>query len=98
MSRPRSATEGLHPGLKGDKAVALRYIPCTPAPFIAAKASGKAVRRLEELARDAGVPILEDEELAGALYPLDLGEFVPDVYFEVVAKAFAFVKSIEEST
>jgi flagellar biosynthesis protein len=97
MLRLKSPVERLRPERKGDKAVALRYIPSTLAPFIAAKASGKAVRRLEELARSAGVPILEDRELAGVLYPLDLGEYVPDAYFEVVAKAFAFVKSIEES-
>lgn len=89
------------PGLaspRGAAAVALRYEPSLPAPFLAAKASGRAASRLEELAREAGVPIVKDGGLAAALYPLDLGEFVPEEYFEIVAKVFAFVKTIEEST
>ncbi|HOX32517.1 MAG TPA: EscU/YscU/HrcU family type III secretion system export apparatus switch protein [Spirochaetales bacterium] len=83
---------------EGAKAVALKYVPSLPAPFLAAKASGRMARRLEEIAREAGVPILEDEALAGVLYPLDLGALVPEECFEIVAKAFAFVKAVEEST
>ncbi len=77
-------------------AVALRYIPSTPAPFLAAKATGRAAQRLEDLAREAGVPIVKNGGLAAALYPLDLGEYLPEEYFEIVAKVFAFVKKIEE--
>jgi flagellar biosynthesis protein len=88
---------GRRPVRRGDTAVALRYIPSQPAPFLSAKASGRSARRLEEIAREAGVPVLEDEALVRVLYPLDLGEFVPEDCFEIVAKAFAFVKTIEES-
>jgi type III secretion system FlhB-like substrate exporter len=82
---------------KKDKAVALRYCSGLRAPFIAAKASGGAVARLLAIAKEAGVPIVEDRELAQALFPLDFGDWVPEEYYEIVARVFAFVKSIEET-
>jgi len=94
MSRPK----GRPARPRRETAVALRYIPALPAPFLAAKASGPAALRLQELAREAGVPIVKDRWLATALYPLDLGELVPEEYFEIVAKVFAFVRTVEEHT
>ena len=92
---PDSATDPGRPAR--DKAVALRYWTGLPAPFLAAKASGRAAARLVELAREAGVPIVEDEILAHTLFPLDFGDWVPAEYYEIVARVFAFVKSIEET-
>jgi type III secretion system FlhB-like substrate exporter len=96
MSRHRSPNPTGRRPPRRDAAVALRYIPSTPAPFLAAKATGRAARRLEDLAREAGVPIVKNGGLAAALYPLDLGEYVPEEYYEIVAKVFAFVNDIEE--
>ncbi len=84
-------------GKRSEKAIALRYDRDLPAPFLAAKASGPAVERLLAIANEAGVPVIRDGALADALYPLDLGDFVPEAYFEIVARVFAFVKSIEEA-
>jgi flagellar biosynthesis protein len=79
------------------KAVALRYWTGLPAPFVAAKASGRAAERLVAIAREAGVPVLEEVGLAEAVFPLDLGAYVPEECYEIVARVFAFVKSIEEA-
>jgi len=79
------------------RAVALRYWTGLPAPFLAAKAEGPAAARLVAIAREAGVPIVEDEPLARVVFPLELGDFVPEECFEIVARVFAFVKSIEET-
>jgi type III secretion system FlhB-like substrate exporter len=76
--------------------VALRYWAGLPAPFLAVKAEGRAADRMLTIARDAGVPIIEDGPLAQALFPLDVGSCVPEECFEIVARVFAFVKSIEE--
>jgi type III secretion system FlhB-like substrate exporter len=79
------------------KAIALRYWAGLPAPFLAAKAEGRAAERLLAIAAEAGVPVLEDPLLARAVFPLDVGDYVPEDCFEIVAKVFAFVKScIEE--
>ena len=79
------------------KAVALKYWAGLPAPFLAAKASGRAADRLVAIAAEAGLPIVKDEPLAQAIFPLDVGAYVPEEYFEIVARVFAFVKSIEEA-
>ncbi|HUW41061.1 MAG TPA: EscU/YscU/HrcU family type III secretion system export apparatus switch protein [Rectinemataceae bacterium] len=84
-------------GPRSDKAVALRYWAGLPAPFVAAKASGPATARLLAIAKEAGVPIVEDGVLAQALFPLDFGDWVPEEYYGIVARVFAFVKSIEET-
>ncbi|MDP3177102.1 MAG: EscU/YscU/HrcU family type III secretion system export apparatus switch protein [Spirochaetaceae bacterium] len=77
--------------------MALRYRAELPAPFLAAKASGRAADRLLAAAKEAGVPIVKDGALAGALFPLQIGEYIPEEYFEIVAKVFVFIKSIEEA-
>jgi flagellar biosynthesis protein len=79
------------------RAIALRYWSGLPAPFLAAKAEGRAAERLLAIAAHAGVPVVEDAFLAQAVFPLDVGDYVPEECFEIVAKVFAFVKSsIEE--
>ena len=78
------------------KAVALRYWAGLPAPFLSATAEGRAALRLVAIAKEAGVPVVEDASLADAVFPLDLGEYVPEECFEIVAKVFAFVASIED--
>jgi type III secretion system FlhB-like substrate exporter len=85
------------PRRKRERAVALKYAADLPAPFLLAKASGRGAERLREIAADAGVPVLRDEALAEALYPLEIGDYVPEEYFEIVARVFAFVKRIEET-
>lgn len=79
------------------KAIALRYWAGLPAPFLAAKAEGRAAARLLELAAEADLPIIEDGPLVQAVFPLDVGDYVPEECFEIVARVFAFVKRIEET-
>jgi len=83
-------------GASRRRAVALRYWAGLPAPFLAAKAEARAAARLVALAEEAGVPVVADASLAEAVFPLELGESVPEECFEIVAKVFAFVKSIED--
>jgi type III secretion system FlhB-like substrate exporter len=77
------------------KAVALRYWAGLPAPFLAAKGEGPGALRLLAIAKEAGVPIVEDGLLAQAVFPMEVGAYVPEECFEIVARVFAFVKSIE---
>ncbi len=81
---------------KKAKAVALRYWAGLPAPFLAAKGEGRAAERLLSIAAEAGVAVVEDGPLAQAIFPMEVGDYVPEECFEIVAKVFAFVKSIEE--
>ena len=94
MGHPRTPKERASTLMR--RAVALRYWAGLPAPFVAAKAAGRAADRLLDIAAQAGVPVVEDAPLAQAVFPLDVGDYVPEECFEIVAKVFAFVKSIEE--
>jgi flagellar biosynthesis protein len=85
------------PGRDRPRAVALKYFESLPAPFLLAKAEGPAAGRFQEIAREAGVKVLRDEALTAALFPLDVGDYVPPEYFEIVARVFAFVKRAEET-
>ena len=79
-----------------ERAVALRYLAELPAPFVIAKGEGRAAERLKAIAREAGVPILEEEGLVDLLFPEDVGAFIPVEFYEIVAKVFAWVRTSEE--
>ena len=79
------------------RAVALKYHPGLPAPFILAKADGRAAERLVAIAKEAGVVVLREDSLSAALYPLEVGEYVPEAYFDILARVFAFIQRTEEA-
>ncbi len=74
-------------------AVALRYeVGVMPAPEVVAKGKGKLAERIKELARAAGVPVVEDPLLAQALYKsVEVGESIPQELYEAVASVLAYV-------
>ncbi len=78
------------------KSLALRYWSGLPAPFLSAKGKGGVAERIEALALGAGVPVVADPAAAEGLYPLDPGDFVPEAYFEIIARILAAVMKIEE--
>jgi flagellar biosynthesis protein len=79
------------------KALALRYLPELPAPFLVAKAEGRLAGRLVAIAREAEVPVLSDAGMVDLLYPIELGVSIPVQFYEIVAKVFACVRSLEEA-
>lgn len=83
-------------GLGREKAIALRYLPELPAPFLVAKGEGRAAERLKAIAREAGVPIFEGVEVVDLLFPEEVGSYVPPEFYEIVAKVFAWVRTAEE--
>jgi flagellar biosynthetic protein FlhB len=73
-------------------AVALRYDPGRDAaPVVVAKGSGVFARRIAELARGHGVPVLERPPLAKALHGLREGQPIPGPLFRAVAEVIALV-------
>ena len=72
--------------------VALKYDRHEPAPRLTAKGQGHLALRIREVAREAGVPILERPPLARALYrAVKVGRFVPTDLYEAVAQSLAAV-------
>ncbi|NLT20052.1 MAG: flagellar biosynthesis protein FlhB [Syntrophomonadaceae bacterium] len=75
-----------------DKAVALRYNPDQDeAPVVVAKGRGYIAERIREIARESGVLIKEDRQLADYLMALDLYEEIPSELYPVIAEILAFI-------
>ena len=74
-------------------AVAITYKPGEmPAPKVVAKGAGKIAQRIREIARENGVPLVENKPLARNLYKtVDVGRDIPDDLFQTVAELLAYV-------
>ncbi len=79
------------------KAVALRYDPLKDnAPVVVAKGKGDLARRIIEIAKKEGIPVLEDEHLVEALLRIEVYEEIPPSLYEAVAKVLVFVQQIKK--
>ncbi|WP_022723916.1 EscU/YscU/HrcU family type III secretion system export apparatus switch protein [Rhodopseudomonas sp. B29] len=76
--------------LKNQLAVALHY-DHSGAPRVVAKGKGTVGAKIIELAREHGVPIEENEVLAGALSHVELGDEIPEELYTAVAEVLVFV-------
>jgi flagellar biosynthesis protein FlhB len=79
-------------------AVALRYDPeSMHAPRVVAKGQRLIAQRIKELAREAGVPLVENRPLARALFAaVRIGGDVPEELFRAVAQVLAFVFRLKQ--
>ena len=75
---------------KSQLAVALHY-DRTGAPRVVAKGRGAIGARIIEVAKEHGVPIEENEVLAGALSNVELGDEIPADLYKAVAEVLVFV-------
>lgn len=80
------------PGAKTPKklAIALSYDKQT-APVVTAKGQGHVAERIEELAREAGVPIEQDPMMAQALSQIEIDEEIPTELYQAVAVLIGFI-------
>lgn len=74
-------------------AVALHYDK-KGAPRVVAKGRGELGERIVELAREHGVPIEENEVLAGALSQVELDDEIPVELYKAVAEVLVFVLKV----
>lgn len=74
------------------RAVALRYErQKDEAPRVVASGQGLVAERMVELAREHGVAVQENAELAEALSSVELGTAIPEALYPVVAEVLVFV-------
>lgn len=68
-------------------AVALRFDEesAEAAPEVVGKGQDELARRIVEIAREAGVPVLEDVPLARGLFELEVGDEIPERLYEAAA-------------
>lgn len=76
-------------------AVALEYQPDEAAPKIVASGHGMVAERILETARTAAVPVHEDAKLAKTLAKLEVGEYIPQELYGVVAEVLVYVDRMD---
>lgn len=77
-------------------AVALAYEPGqAAAPKVVAKGADAMAARIREVARQAGVPVMQDPPLARALYKVDLDAEIPAEHWDAAAKIIAYVMRLK---
>lgn len=79
------------------RAVALRY-DGRRAPTVTAAAEGELAQQIIELARQHGVPLFENPELARLLADIGLGEEIPETLYLCIAQIIAFAYTIQGKT
>lgn len=73
----------------------MKYDGGRDAPYITSKGRGLTAKKILEIAEENNIPVVVDSELLNVLEIQDIGDFIPEETFEVIAKIFAFVKNIE---
>ena len=78
-------------------AVALKYDPKKgDAPLVLAKGERKIAQKIKEIAREHGIPVIEDKPLARALFKVcEIGDMVPKNLFKAVAEILAHVYKLK---
>ena len=74
-------------------AVALKYDPeQMNAPYVLAKGERLIAQKIKEIAKEHGIPVIEDKPLARALFKLcDIGQMIPGNLYRAVAELLAYV-------
>lgn len=81
---------------KPKQAIALSYDPSEDAPKVIATGTGALAERIIEKAKEADVPIHQDNKLADVLSKLEIGDMIPPELYEVVAEILVFVDRMDK--
>ncbi|MFQ5481258.1 MAG: flagellar biosynthesis protein FlhB, partial [Nitrospinaceae bacterium] len=69
------------------------------APVVVAKGQGDVALRIREIARENGVPLVEDRPLARLLYKsVEIGQLIPTHLYKAVAEILAYVYRLKGKT
>ena len=79
-------------------AVALKYNPDqSDAPMVLAKGAGYVAEQIKQVARSAGIPIVENKPVAQGLYKLvEVGRTIPADLYKAVAEILAYVYRLKQ--
>ncbi len=79
-----------------DKAVALQYTAELPAPIIVARGKGKLAERIKQIAIENAIELVDRADLADALIEFEVGSFIPQEFYQVIAELLIYVRSLYE--
>jgi flagellar biosynthesis protein len=78
-----------------DRAVAIHYTEELPAPIVLATGRGRMAQAIVRIARESGVTLVADPELADSLIPLEINALIPESLYEVIAALLVFVRGLK---
>ena len=78
------------------RAIALQYPQGAEAPFIALNVQGSVAEKVIRIAEEKNIPIERNVALAHTLSLCQVGSYIPEETYEVLAKIFAFIKKQED--
>ncbi len=78
------------------QAIALEYNDENGAPVVTASGRGALAERIIERAKEANVPVHQDNNLADTLSRLQIGDMIPPELYQVVAEILVFVDSMDK--
>ena len=68
----------------------------TQAPKVVAKGAGLIAQKIREVAKEHGIPLIENKPLAQALYKtVDVGEMISSQFYRAVAEILAYVYRLQ---
>ena len=79
-------------------AVAVKYSKELPAPIIIAKGKDELAKKITELAKKFNIDIIRNDELAESLIELNIGDFIPEEFYEIMAQIIIFVKKLDKES
>ncbi|MBD3264776.1 MAG: flagellar biogenesis protein [Candidatus Omnitrophica bacterium] len=79
------------------KAIAIKYNKQKDiAPRVTAKGRDYLAAKILEIAKSSDIPVYKDGNLADKFYRLDLGQYIPEEFYVVVATILAWVYSLDK--
>jgi flagellar biosynthesis protein len=78
-----------------ERAVAIHYSEELPAPIILASGRGRMAEAIVRIAREKGITLVADSDLADALITLDVNSLIPESLYEVIATLLVFVRGLK---
>ena len=80
------------------RAAAISYNPSdNDAPVLAAFGEGYLAQKIVSIAKESGVPVLPDPNLASMLSKISVGDEISPELYEAVAKVLFFVSEVDRS-
>ena len=78
-------------------AIALQYDKSADsAPRVVAKGLRLKAEKIREIAKEYGIPVMKNVNLANALFRIDVGQEVPEELYDAVAEVLNFVFALQQ--
>lgn len=81
---------------KDRSAIALEYETGDIAPKVIASGKGYVAEKILEKATEYDIPVHKDEKLAKSLEQIEIGEYIPQELYQVVAEVLVYVDAMDK--